>query len=99
MAEQRAGMEKKGCQVAIPTLVRWLFSLSVAFDASSIDGCFRALRRGGYMLACRAGWRGEPLVATRVFLVVLNICKLIYIVDADIPAFHVSTVGSLFLRN
>ena len=31
------------------------FSLSVALDASSIDGCFRGLRRGGYMLACRAG--------------------------------------------
>ena len=46
-----------------------------------------------------AGWRGEPLVATRVFLVVLNICKFIYIVDAVAPALHVSTVGSLFLRN
>ena len=37
-----------------------------------------------------AGWRGEPLVATRVFLVVLNICKLIYIVDAVAPALHLS---------
>ena len=37
-----------------------------------------------------AGWRGEPLVATRVFLVVLNICKLIYIVDAVAPTLHLS---------